>query len=147
MPELVHRGIWNEGGVARLGHPLVTKLGVVDVWEPVDEGLQPQTVGILAVPVLHLAGQQRPDGRPEHWPRLSELVSALHRHLLAPTRSGRSRGLVRGALASPTVGVVEGGIMVIFRAGISETLHPRSLLHRCHRSHLAGPGGGIAPTV
>src|SRR5215472_15196570 len=84
MPELVHRGIRNEGGVARLGHPLVTKLGVVDVREPVDEGLQPQTVGIFAVPVLHLASQQRPDGRPEHWPRLSELVSALHRHLLAP---------------------------------------------------------------
>src|SRR5215469_13430724 len=84
MPELVHRGIRNEGRVTRLRHPLVTQLGVVNVREPVDEGLQPETVGVLAMPVLHFAGQQRPDGRPEHRPCLSELVNALHRHLLAP---------------------------------------------------------------
>src|SRR5215472_17354072 len=99
MPELVHRGIRNEGGVTRLGHPLVPKLGVVNVREPVDESLQPETVGILAVPVLHLAGQQRPDGRPEHWPRLRELVYPLHRHLLASiVWSSSRRSYVLGGL-------------------------------------------------
>src|SRR5215467_15403195 len=99
MPELVHRGIRNQGRVARLGHPLVPKLRVVDVREPVDEGLQPEAVGILAMPVLHLAGQQRPDGRPEHWSGLRELVNALHRHLLAPiVWSSSRRNYVLGGL-------------------------------------------------
>src|SRR5215831_11267410 len=84
MPELVHRGVGNEGRVARFGHPLVAQLRVVDVREPVDEGLQPETVGILAVPVLDLAAQQRPDGRLQHRPGLSELASARQCHLLAP---------------------------------------------------------------
>src|SRR5215475_5914830 len=84
MPELVHRCVGNEGRVARFGHPLVTQLRVVDVREPVDKGLQPETVGILAVPVLDLAAQQRPDGRLQHRPDFSKLVSARQCHLSAP---------------------------------------------------------------
>jgi hypothetical protein len=51
VPELVDRGVRDHVGVLLVRHPVVPKLGVVDVREAVDECLNPRGVGILRAPV------------------------------------------------------------------------------------------------